>query len=217
MSPKIRALALLPLLLTLSSGCSGSDSTDKPKANPSAASSPSSEAQTAGESLPARWWQWSESVPSAQNPIDDPTGSDCGKGQPADVWFLAGTHGGAATRTCKIPLDRPVYFPVLNQICTVVAGESASAAIESCSASADVATATLDGKALQVTDATSPADFTFTAQPDSQSGMEPGPHQAVTWGLWVGPLPLTAGAHTIAFRGQAGSFTTEVTYNLTVG
>jgi hypothetical protein len=155
-------------------------------------------------------------VPTSQNPIDDPTGANCGLAQSTDVWFLAGTHGGAATRTCAIPAGRPVYFPVLNQICTITPGETTTAALEGCAASADVATATLDGKALQVAEATSESDFTFTAQANSSSGMEPGQHLAVAWGLWVGPLPLTVGTHTLSFRGQAGSFTTAVTYKLTV-
>src|SRR2546426_11911178 len=54
------------------------------------------------------WWQWALSFPAATNPIADLTGADCALGQtgpdafPVErpVWFLAGTFGSPATRTC---------------------------------------------------------------------------------------------------------------------
>src|SRR2546427_7156737 len=49
-----------------------------------------------------RWWQWALSIPSDVNPVLDTTGVHCAEGQTGKVWFLAGTFGGAATRTCTI-------------------------------------------------------------------------------------------------------------------
>src|SRR5262249_12325700 len=51
----------------------------------------------------ARWWQWALSVPTATNPIIDSTGAQCAQAQTGKVWFLAGTFGGAVTRSCTVP------------------------------------------------------------------------------------------------------------------
>jgi hypothetical protein len=166
-------------------------------------------------SLPARWWIWSESAAPDVNPIDDSTGASCGIHQPTDVWFLAGTHGGTATRRCTVPVGRPIYFPVLNQICLATTGESAQNALQRCQASADSATATLDGKSIAPAVETSTA-FPFVARPHSSTGFSAGPHQAVAWGIWVGPLPLSPGKHTVSFKGVSGSFETAVVYDLKV-
>ncbi|MDX6287024.1 MAG: hypothetical protein QOG53_2509 [Frankiales bacterium] len=196
-------------------GCSGG------KASPKQAGSqsqPSEQVRSASPSstLPARWWQWAESVPSESNPIDDATGRSCALNQPSDVWFLAGTHGGSATRRCTVPVGRRIYFPVLNQICTVTPGETSAAAIRACSATPDVARATLDGTPVHVATATSGSAFPFTARSDSSTGFSKGRHSVVAWGLWVGPLEISQGQHTLSFKGQAGTFTTSVTYHLTV-
>lgn len=151
-----------------------------------------------------------------RNPVDDSTGADCQANQPSDVWFLAGTHGGRANRVCAIPFGRPIYFPVINQICTVASGEQVSQALHSCSGVVDSAAATLDGVPLSLAESTSGAAFAFTARPDSSTGFAPGVHQAVAWGLWVGPTSLTVGHHTLKFAATSGSFATDVTYQITV-
>jgi hypothetical protein len=166
-------------------------------------------------SLPARWWNWTESVPASRNPLDDATGQHCAGGQSKDVWFLAGNRGGEATRTCTVPKDEPIYFPVLNAICEPTPGDSPRQAIQRCSADVETATATLDGAALEVKEADSGGVFTFTADALSETLSE-GRHDAVAWGLWVGPLRLTPGAHTLAIKGVSGSFSTSLTYRLTV-
>jgi hypothetical protein len=194
--------APLALALALTAACSGG--------GPSAAPEPGQ------GNLAARWWNWTESVPASDNPLDDPTGRNCARRQAADVWFLAGTHGGAATRSCTVPKGEPIYVPVLTTICEPTPGDSARQAIQRCSADAEVATATLDGKALPVKEADSGGVFTFTADALSQT-MSEGQHDAVAWGLWVGPLQLTPGTHTLALTGKAGAFSTAVSYRLSVG
>jgi len=38
-------------------------------------------------------------------------------GQNGDTWYLAGTFGGGtATRACKIPDDKSLFFPVINSV-----------------------------------------------------------------------------------------------------
>jgi hypothetical protein len=113
-------------------------------------------------------------------------------------------------------LGREIYAPVINQICTVPSGQSAVEALGSCTGAVDAIRASLDGHALHPAAGTSVTAFRFTARPRSSTGFPAGTHDAVAWGLWIGPLPLTAGHHTLVFSGTAGTFSTKVTYQLTV-
>src|SRR5262245_53465086 len=61
----------------------------------------------------AKWWQWVLSIPLNSNPMSDETGVNCGLKQEGSVWFLAGTSGGQAERSCTIPSSKSVFFPVL--------------------------------------------------------------------------------------------------------
>src|SRR4051812_24180263 len=58
----------------------------------------------------AAWWQWAFSFPADRSPVTDPDGRFCAEGQSGKVWFLAGTTGGTATRTCTIPTGTPVLI-----------------------------------------------------------------------------------------------------------
>src|SRR5271165_4987692 len=67
--------------------------------------------------LTAQWWQWALSIPTGQNPQEDPTGQYCMIGQRGDVWFLGGVFaGGPATRTCSVPEGKALFFPVINEV-----------------------------------------------------------------------------------------------------
>ena len=61
----------------------------------------------------AQWEQWATSIPNSESPLFDTTGEKCMVGQRDIVWFLAGVSGGgSATRTCSVPEDRTLFFPV---------------------------------------------------------------------------------------------------------
>lgn len=62
----------------------------------------------------AKWWQWALGLPPDQNPVLDPTGDLVSMGQEGSVWFLAGTFGGPAERTCVIPAETKLFFPIVN-------------------------------------------------------------------------------------------------------
>jgi hypothetical protein len=69
--------------------------------------------------LSALWWQWVYSIPGATNPNLTQGVVDCGIGQSshprsAQVWFPAGTFGGAAERSCTVPSGIALFFPLLN-------------------------------------------------------------------------------------------------------
>lgn len=211
---------LIPLLLVIAclQGCSKPSTTTPPSQAPT--TTPTTAAPTTAPAgslaLPARWWIWTESFPPDRNPIDDPAGTACAQNQPADVWFLAGTHGGTATRQCDIPTQRPIYFPVLNQICSADGDSSPEVALDACSFEPDEVAASLDGQRLAIKKDTSADIFTFDAQRDSSTGFAEGPNAAVSWGYWVGPITVPAGRHVLRFHGSDDGFELDVTYALQV-
>lgn len=65
----------------------------------------------------AEWWQWTNSMPASQSPLQDTTGEKCAVGQRGDVWFLAGTYGsGKVSRYCEIAKEKYIFFPVINMV-----------------------------------------------------------------------------------------------------
>ena len=63
------------------------------------------------------WWQWAVSMPATQSPVRDRVGDKCGVNQVGPVWFLAGGYGSShIKRTCTIPSDKYVFFPIINMI-----------------------------------------------------------------------------------------------------
>jgi hypothetical protein len=62
-----------------------------------------------------QWWQWALSTPGNESLINDRTGEYCSVGQDnPNVFFLAGSGGGAAERTCTVPVGKGILIPVLN-------------------------------------------------------------------------------------------------------
>ena len=71
----------------------------------------------------ARWWQWALAIPAASNPLND--GSDClhvAEGQSGPVWFLGGAIDKSANleRNCSVPVDKALFFPVINVECSTL-------------------------------------------------------------------------------------------------
>ncbi|PZS25970.1 MAG: hypothetical protein DLM59_19225 [Pseudonocardiales bacterium] len=95
-------------------------------------------------------------------------------------------------------------------------GTRVESAIARCKVAATTSTATLDGKPLRVNEADSGGAFDLLSKPGSTT-LPAGKHSVVAWGLWVGPVALTPGQHTVTLSGRAGSFETSVTYHLSVG
>ena|SRR2546426_9674929 len=70
------------------------------------------------EELSEDWWQWAASMSISDHPLNDPTGEKCAMNQKGSIWFLGGTFGGDAERTCKLPAGKAIFLPVINGICT---------------------------------------------------------------------------------------------------
>ena len=182
----------------------------------------------------AKWWQWAVKIPASNSPISDTTGAHCAVNQSGNVWFLAGTAtstagGPGVTRTCTVPSGKAILFPIINGECSQAEGNGTTQAqLSACAKSlidaVTVVTATVDGVDLQnLTPPNSPYRvqsplYTFNAVQDNPFSIPPGPSPSVADGYWILLAPLSTGQHTIHFLGSIPTvFTTEVTYNLTVG
>src|SRR5215218_11157904 len=71
----------------------------------------------------AKWWQWVLPIAKTENPLVDDTGKNCANNQSGHVWFLAGTLKGPAERSCTIPADKAILFPVINVEASVAEGD----------------------------------------------------------------------------------------------
>src|SRR5262249_37567321 len=63
-------------------------------------------------------WQWLISIPSSKTPMSDNVGTRCTVGQQGPVWFLLGTNGGKAERSCTIPSGKAVFLNILTGECS---------------------------------------------------------------------------------------------------
>jgi len=70
----------------------------------------------------AAWWQWTLEldVENEDHPLNTQGDVDCSLGQSGQVWFLAGVGGGlngvTVTRTCTVPKNRALFFPLVNAV-----------------------------------------------------------------------------------------------------
>jgi hypothetical protein len=170
-------------------------------------------------------------MPQQVNAAADPTGKYCAQNQNGPVWFLAGTAGGSAERTCNIPAGKAILFPVVNSECSYVENPSAKSESDlvACAKQdnnrAINLQVSMDGQKLQQLDkyrVTSPlVDATFPN--NNFLGATPGHTQMVVDGFYVFLQPLSKGKHDLHFSsftppsspgGQ--NYVVDVTYHLIV-
>ncbi|MEU9045603.1 MULTISPECIES: hypothetical protein [unclassified Kitasatospora] len=206
---------------------SGPTASDRAASSPAAAKAPSPSAPATQDPPPdanpaytarvramlpydvqSSWWSWAASIEQARNPVLDRDGHLCGQGQKADLWFLAGTTGGAVTRSCTVPADMPIIFPVVNLIGVRSDCLDFMTAAEG--------SATLDGHALTV-ETIDPTPIGFDAVKGNPFTAGSGKLYQYACGLWVRLEPLTPGRHELSLRGSAGGFATAADYHLQVG
>ncbi|MEU8621120.1 signal protein [Streptomyces sp. NPDC048623] len=188
----------------------GAGATPTPAATATATASGAADAEAVrlgAAELQGRWWSWAATEPERTNPVADPDGTMCGRNQPQDVWFLAGTFGGRTERACDVPGDRPIAFPLVNSTGT------AADCVDFMKGAKG--TATLDGQAVPPERRTGDAIKVRTARGNAVTGAA-GRLNATGCGLWVQLPPLAPGKHTLVIRGEAADFSTGVDYTLTV-
>jgi len=186
-------------------------------AAPIASGKPASQSQDL-KALTEAWWTWAITEPS---PLEGnyKGGPRC-EGEFIDgVFFLAGTTGGDATRTCTVPADTALFFPVINYFCTDDEPnypQCASNYVAKALANGEPY-ATLDGEDLQISRiATGP--FTLTVPKRNIFKAPAGGYTAVSDGLWVYlPQGLEPGTYTLQFGGDFGDVASlNITYTLIV-
>jgi hypothetical protein len=201
---------LTAVVLVALAGCGARDAggpEDKGGPAPSSTAAVKADGTLSSPELQGRWWTWAASEPEATNAVTDPDGSACGRNQPQDVWFLAGTFGGQAERACEVPGGRPVVVPVVNLV-----GDGPSCADFMRAA---WGTVLLDGE--EVEQETYEGDeITVEGVGGNPVTGEEGSFTATGCGLWVRLPSLDPGKHTLRVRGGSDDFAVGVDYALTV-
>jgi hypothetical protein len=167
------------------------------------------------EDWSAIWWQWCSTEPEESNPVADKTGEFCNKNQhDPDVWFLAGTFGGKAERTCTIPFRKAILFPIINDLISYAEYNhlKTESDLRSYAKSdldeATVYKATVDGVELQNLQKYRVQShlFSFIILPDDPAGVPAGTTVGISDGYWVFLKPLSIGQHIIHFTGEKLKF-----------
>ncbi len=215
--------------LTAMLGIAGSPATVLALADPNPGVVPVDQT-TFGETyaqLSAEWWQWVLETPAATNPQLDKTGQFCGVNQPASpFWFLAGTFGGSAVRSCTVPAGKLLFFPLVNVVSFDPAkGETVDDLRAQAAAFINdirKLNARIDGKLLTDLFGYRVVSPVFSFQVPAAGLLRPGFHSpAVSDGYWLLLRSLPPGIHEIQFGGQgagqpSNTFSVDVTYTLNI-
>jgi hypothetical protein len=175
--------------------------------------------------LTAAWWNWAAQDPS---PLvgNYKGGERCDGRFVKGVFFLAGSSTvEPVKRTCTVPDDTPILFPVVNALCSEAFPADPRPYTECARDLLDQALvdshtfARLDGQSLRIRRIAS-GPFAWTVESaDNPFGVPQGTFPAASDGLWVylaGGLP--EGKHTLRFGGEFPNidFRQEITYKLKV-
>ncbi|MGA5375794.1 signal protein [Streptomyces griseoincarnatus] len=185
-------IAAVALVATLA-GCGGRAAT--------------AEGRLSSEELQGRWWTWAATEPAPTNPVGDEDGSACGRNQPEDVWFLAGTFGTQAERTCAVPEGLPLAFPLMNMFGTPADCADFMSTAEG--------SAVLDGEKVDA-DAHQAESIEIRSGAGNPVTGTDGSFTAHGCGLWVQLPAPEPGEHSLEIRGRSGGFSVGVDYTLTV-
>ncbi|HQY63703.1 MAG TPA: hypothetical protein PK141_20035 [Polyangiaceae bacterium] len=184
------------------------------------------------------WYRWFFGAPGSTHPILDATGVNCAVHQNAasPIFFLGGTTGGKASRKCRIPKGKALFFPILNAGADnggVPAGEILTeaqllATLKDPFKDATVA-ASIDGKDIpdlarylvpvtRFNYTVPPGDSLYTV--NGVAGVSGVIDPAFATGYYLLLAPLSPGVHQLKFLGKNVSsgqpFVTDVSYELSV-
>ena len=163
----------------------------------------------------ARWWMWAASFRGG-SPVADTTGELCGMRQQGEVFFLAGSYGGAPVeRTCKVPAGRHLFFPLVAWIVM----PDAPGPCQEVTTQARAMTDRPKGMYLEVDGARLPDMEKRRLETGcfNVAALGAGPKvMAASNGYWAMLAPLEPGKHTLHFGGVLPSLQQDVTYTLLV-
>jgi hypothetical protein len=199
-------------------------------------------AGTTYNDLAVAWWQYALGQPAATNPLSDPIGANCAKGQSGPVFFLTGGPGSTAvTRiACTVSPGKELFFPLVNAFDVHTPGDGLDTPelvyqdFQSFGFRADTLNASVDGVAVGNLDPATtpyracaapvagcaPSSFSLTFPKHNLFGLPAGTYApAVQDGYYLLLAPLEPGSHTIKFGGTGnfgGPFSQDITYRLLV-
>ncbi|WP_394778661.1 hypothetical protein [Undibacterium sp.] len=171
----------------------------------------------------AAWWQWAGSFDRQDSPVADSSGEKCQLKQSGPVWFLAGTYGTKRTiRTCKIPRNKYLFFPLINYVFMPSADKSCDCTCDMVKGYAEsktddpaMLTLEIDGKRVKNLEAHRQATtqcFDMGAKTREKYRIFP----SAANGYYVMLPPLSHGKHVLNFGGALPSMLQAVTYTLEV-
>jgi hypothetical protein len=177
-----------------------------------------------------KWWQWFLLTPRSIHPILDASGKYAHINQPStNVWFLGGKvvdgERNIPNRSCRIPHDRSILFPVIN--CEANSLEypelrTAQDLIERVKRDEDSIVKKecyVNGKIMSVQRIKSdPLVFQLDIHEDNAVNIKGGSTSASADGYWVFLKPLPAGKYIISFTGSCeyGKLHSGANYHLEI-
>jgi hypothetical protein len=175
------------------------------------------------EEWATRWWQWFLSMPIDVNPACDKSGEKAGFNQNnPDVWFLAGTTGGAAERLITVPAGKSIFFPIINVTTSYLENpklkteDDMSSFVSAHMGDIAKKEASIDGGTLSITESyrvRSPS-FKFSFPANNIYGAEEGLTRGVGDGYWIFLRPLSRGTHYISTCGACMSGKVQIDVNI---
>lgn len=157
-----------------------------------------------------QWWQWTYTMPAEKSPVVDNTGEHCHVGQSGDIWFLAGGYGSSKiSRTCTIPQNKYLFFPIINMVYFPSRPEGIS-----CDQAKELAALNND----QLLDIEIQLNGQYASNPTHarlasidcfdllglipKKYKAPEVYPAATDGYWMMLKPLAVGVHELSFKAQ---------------
>ncbi len=194
--------------------------------------------------LTAAWWQWVYSFPASQSPQTQQGAVDCSLSQSGPIWFLAASATGTDTyvRSCTVPHQKALFFPVLNSSWVNEPGEDVTVAEKRDILDGVISDlrpgifadfglpgsracrleVKLDGEITTLSVPTVRVQSPPFAASKVPGHVDP---EAISDGFWVLLPPLSPGAHVLRIKGAFCEFDSteihpfiggvDVTYNLT--
>ena len=174
-----------------------------------------------------RWWRWLLTSSLETNPASDKLGicSELRQDDPY-MWFLAGTFGGSANRTCNVPVGRAILIPIINYECSFADEPLITSEQElelKCKKEIDDIkhlSVSIDGVTftnLERYRVRSPV-FSINLKENNILGVNSGLTKMITDGFWIFLKPLKIGDHNVTSYGscRSGKIRIQTTYNLNI-
>jgi hypothetical protein len=167
-----------------------------------------------------KWWQWLISIPAQNTPMEDNTGERCQEGQGnLTVFFLSGSGGSSAERTCTVPAEKAILVPVSTVECSFAEQSGTNEQeLHTCAEEDQSSNPTLflsvDGLQIQQLEKyrVHSRAFNVTFPENAIFGAKAGPSLAVSDGYWVILEPLPPGEHEIYFKSSLTNPTTGILF-----